>query len=114
MVAHGFKGIVPREHWHKVLKDFPCRGVHVGSCIDGKRISHSAHAHTSGEFEGWICFRSHNVFHNHSTVVHELAHVITRQGHTKRWFECLKRLPDSGDAVKWASERYKQFRSEMR
>lgn len=113
-ITHGFKGSVPREHWPQILRDFPCRGVHVGECVTGKPLRHAAHAHTHTDPIGHICFRSSNQFHDYSTVVHELAHVITRQGHTRRWFECLKRLPGSESAVEWASKRYKQFRSEIR
>ncbi len=63
-------------------------GVHVGpNCIDGSRLgSEHAHAHTDKrrKYYGWICFRQ-KYWPVEKTQIHELAHILTGDGHTARW-----------------------------
>lgn len=47
----------------------------------------SAHAHTDGHYKGWICFRTLKDLNKETTCKHELAHIITGEGHTKKWAE---------------------------
>lgn len=89
------------------------KGISIGACIatgkwpKGKRIKneygeylrykkndrfvreseHAAHAHMGGRYKGYICFRTLENFRKETTCKHELAHVITAEGHTKVWAE---------------------------
>lgn len=65
-------------------------GVFVGGCIErGDRSSfrHQAHAHTSSKdlYRGWICIRAERRLLQEQLLIHELAHILTRQGHTDKW-----------------------------
>lgn len=70
-----------------VLRDHPrVLGVYVGCCVEtGRRFRHKAHAHTDGEYVGWICYLSRKWLHVPEVALHELAHVLTECGHTDRW-----------------------------
>lgn len=66
-------------------------GANVGTtCVDGSKLGNEhAHAHISGrgyraKYKGWICFRPKH-WENESTRIHELAHILTGEGHTIRW-----------------------------
>ena len=92
---------LPRSAWPADLLHPEVKGVCVGGCAaTGKRLgSRHAHAHTEGPHRGWICFRSPQTYAEKSTRLHELAHVVTREGHTKRWREFLLQIGGTLDAV---------------
>lgn len=87
------------------------RGIFYGGCIDhshngmkeGTSFRAKAHAHlvryTRGKkkgelipYGGWICFRGKKRLNQKGIMIHELAHIITNQGHTKKFYECVRRL----------------------
>lgn len=70
-------------------------GLFVGGCVERgpgssfRRQAH-AHAHPTSARWGWVCVRSWRRLLTASgapsqLLLHELAHVITGQGHTDRW-----------------------------
>jgi hypothetical protein len=55
---------------------------------------------------GWICFKlPKHLAHRHIRL-HELAHVVTREGHTKRWREFLLQIGGTLDEVPGVSRSY--------
>lgn len=94
--------ILPRSAWPADLQHPEVKGIAIGGCrVSGKRLGGRlhAHAHIRGESRGWICFRSPATFEEKTTRLHELAHVVTREGHTKRWREFLLQIGGTLDAV---------------
>jgi hypothetical protein len=93
-------GKLPKVQW---LKDHPSlRGVFVGGCVErgvGSRFRAKAHAHTHGEHRGWVCFLSGKWLHVRDLWLHELAHVVTREGHTNRWRAFLLQIGGTLDPV---------------
>jgi hypothetical protein len=91
---------LPRKDW---LTPHPeLRGVFVGGCVErgvGSKFRAKAHAHTAGPFRGWICFRGSRWLHVRMLWLHELAHVVTREGHTRRWREYLLAIGGTLDPV---------------
>lgn len=109
-------------------------GVCIGACIltkkwvKGKRIKDddgnfikdkndkyvrepeaAAHAHTHPKdpAKGIICFRSMREFKKETTVKHELAHIITSEGHTKNWAEQYVALgTPKWLTVEWLQKKY--------
>jgi hypothetical protein len=78
------------------------RGVFVGGCVargEGSRFRAKAHAHVSGHYRGWICFLSSKWLHVRALWLHELAHVVTRQGHTDVWRRFLLQIGGTLDEV---------------
>jgi len=80
------------------------RGIFVGGCIERKEGSSfrgKAHAHyvkykgKHQKYGGWICIRSAKRLKQKNLLIHELAHIITGQGHTKKFYECVRRLGGS-------------------
>jgi hypothetical protein len=71
------------------MKKNRLRGACLGGCIEGVPVGsgYRAHAHISGEFRGWICFRSRNP--PLSLILHEIAHVLSGCGHNRKWAETL-------------------------
>lgn len=80
----------------KMFSEHPeVKGVFVGGCVergDGSSFRAIAHAHTSkrDEQHGWICVRSPKRLYTANgtpsqTMLHELAHIVTGQGHTDKW-----------------------------
>ena len=71
--------------------------VFVGGCVergDSSSFRAKAHAHTKGEYKGTICVRSQKRLYTQSgkpshLMWHELAHIVTGEGHTKKFMECL-------------------------
>ena len=71
------------------------KGIFLGGCVDTRepgKISRNciaaAHAHISGKNDGWVCFQLPQYFHDPEYEwlrMHELAHVLSRQGHTDKW-----------------------------
>lgn len=86
-----------------VLPDMPgVKGIFLGGCVDtrqpgniSKRCSALAHAHISGRNKGWVCFQLPEYYHDpkHRWVrMHELAHIMSGQGHTDKWREAMMKL----------------------
>ena len=79
-------------------------------CKDGKYLREppaSAHAHTSGYYKGVICFHTAEDLKKDTTAKHELAHVITGEGHTKKWAEKYVELQTpKWLTVKWLQNKY--------
>lgn len=96
---------LPRHLWPLELRQsFAVKGVFVGGCVQrkhfGKYSMAYAHAHHhSVNHEGWICFRDASHLSNHWLVLHELAHLVARQGHTAAWRKCLLKLGGTLDKI---------------
>ena len=81
------------------------RGIFVGGCIERKEGSSfraMAHAHwvrnKKGElmpYGGWICIRSAKRAKQKNLLIHEVAHIITGEGHSRKFYECVRRLGGS-------------------
>ena len=78
-------------------------GVFVGGCVkrgDGSSFRARAHAHTvhAGQtMPGWICVRSAKRLYNadgrvSNLMLHELAHILTNEGHTDKFRNKLREL----------------------
>lgn len=98
------------KDWPAELRHPEVKGVFVGGCVDrgvGSRFRAKAHAHTSGTNRGWICYRSVLWLHVRELHLHELAHVVTREGHTRRWRTYLLQIGGTLDAVHGPDEKGK-------
>jgi hypothetical protein len=70
------------------------KGVFVGGCIatgvglissrKGLRCE-EAHAHVEGLHQGWVCFQIPADLDSKELRMHELAHIMSGEGHTKAW-----------------------------
>jgi len=70
---------------------------------------HAAHAHTGGDGKGWICFRTMADFEKETTCKHELAHIITEEGHTRKWAEkYVELIADNPKKAKWLTVEWLQ------
>lgn len=75
-------------------------GIFVEGCVDrgdGSSFRARAHAHTSGNNKGWICVRSRKRLYfpdgrTSNLMKHELAHILTGQGHTDVFRAKLREL----------------------
>lgn len=71
-------------------------GVFVGGCVargDGSGFRRQAHAHhPDGRFAGWICIRSPRRIGERSLILHELAHVVSGEGHSDAFRRALVAL----------------------
>jgi hypothetical protein len=95
-------GKLPKSEWPLELKHPEVKGVFVGGCVArgvGSRFRAKAHAHTSGAHVGWICFLSAKRLTCRMLCLHELAHIVTKEGHTKRWREFLLQIGGTLDPV---------------
>lgn len=82
--------------------EFPEAKVFVGGCVKrgvGSSFRARAHAHcfAKDEFAGWICVRSPKRLRAASgkpsnTMLHEYAHILTKQGHTDKFRKKLREL----------------------
>lgn len=93
--------ILPREHYPRELQHDSVAGVFVGGCVsrgDGSRFRAKAHAHIWGQYCGWICVLSEKRLDCRELILHELAHVISRQGHTDKWRRVLLSIGGTLDA----------------
>jgi len=93
-------GRLPKVAW--LVQHPELRGVFVGGCVQrgvGSKFHAKAHAHTHHEYRGWICFRSTSWLNVRQIWLHELAHVITREGHTDRWRAFLLQIGGTLDPV---------------
>jgi hypothetical protein len=100
---------LPPSEWPEDLRHPEVKGIAVGGCISrGTRLGRmNAHAHSSlGDHRGWICFRSAVTLAQRHTRLHELAHIVTREGHTKRWREFLLQIGGTLDEVPGISRDY--------
>lgn len=82
------------------ILDSGFKGLFVGGCIahgEGSSFRHKAHAHCFPEdkYFGWICIRSAKRLTQKNLLIHELAHILTRNGHTKKFYQCVRRLGGS-------------------
>ena len=78
------------------------RGVFVGGCVsrgDGSSFRAKAHAHVRGQWCGWICIRRPDRLRDRQLMLHELAHIISGQGHTDLWRRTLIALGGTLDAT---------------
>ncbi len=99
------KGVLPRALWPKThsgegkpLADYPqLKGIFLGGCVArgvGSSFRATAHAHTGwpSAYHGWICIRKPERLHEHSLLMHELAHLVTGEGHTDAFRDKAKQL----------------------
>lgn len=96
-----YQGIVPPEGIPECLRRPEMVGVFVGGCVErgvGSSFRARAHAHTNGKHQGWICIRGWRRLYQRGLMLHELAHILTRQGHTDKWRACLRELGGRVDA----------------
>ena len=103
------QGVLPAAAWPLALLHPEVRGVFVGGCVErgvGSRFRAKAHAHTHGPRLGWICFLSAARLTSRELCLHELAHVITREGHTARWREFLLQIGGTLDEVPGVLQSY--------
>jgi len=95
--------VVPRREWpQELLRSHAIKGVFVGGCVcrgTGSSFRAKAHAHTHAPFKGWLCFRRADRLQCRELVIHELAHLVTGEGHTDNWRACVVRLGGTLDAV---------------
>lgn len=109
---------VPRAEWPEWLQSDFLKGVYVGGCVSrGKgssfRATAHAHAHTPTH-RGWICFRSDKGLLDRETGLHELAHIITGEGHTKNFRETLEELGGTIDYTCYGAQERGRLLAEMR
>lgn len=81
---------------YEPFKKYPLvKGVFLGGCIAAMPgdppSSYRAHAHISGEHDGWICIRGKNL-PNQNLMLHELSHILAKEGHTQKWAKILLSL----------------------
>lgn len=91
---------LPKAEW--LVQHPELRGIFVGGCVErghGSRFRAKAHAHTHGPRRGWICFLSTKWLHVRELWLHELAHIVTRDGHTPRWRAFLLQIGGTLDEV---------------
>lgn len=88
------------------------KGIFVGGCVDrgdGSSFRKIAHAHTQEKNHGWICVRSPKRLYMadgkpSQVMLHELAHILTNQGHTDKWRLKMKEIGGSIDY--WYTREY--------
>ena len=100
--------------------EFPKAKVFVGGCVErgeGSSFRASAHAHTkAGEFQGCICVRSKKPEilrlpdgEPTNLIKHEYAHVLTLEGHTKRYWTVLASIGGYMERVSYFGHKKKDF-----
>lgn len=76
-------------------------GVYLGGCVAfglGKlTLKHGhadAHAHTypRDQHRGWVCFQHPDDLQDTALRMHELAHILSGEGHTDAWRATMQRL----------------------
>lgn len=88
------------KHFDEYRNKSILKGVFLGGCIergDGSSFRARAHAHIVGDRQGWICVRGRKRLMTKTgkpsnTMLHELAHLISLQGHTDKFREVLRSL----------------------
>lgn len=88
---------------HPILSYYPeVKGVYALGCVergDGSRFRAKAHSHTHGQYAGWICYLSMKWLDCKELALHELAHILTGQGHTDKWRNKLLEIGGTLDPV---------------
>lgn len=100
-IANGEKMILEKSQYPLDLQNEVVKGVFVGGCVDrgeGSRFHAKAHAHTSGANKGWMCFLKFNRIKEPMLVKHELAHLLTDEGHNDKWRAKVLELGGTLDA----------------
>ena len=87
------------KDWPPEYRKAVCvKGIFVRGCVQrgtGSSFRATAHAHIRGPWKGWVCVRkasraaAANAEDRH-TMLHELAHLISGQGHTDHFREVLR------------------------
>lgn len=88
---------LPRNDWPEWLQHGAVRGIYVGGCVSPihtLRDRESAHTHIDmgDQHKRWICFKSTVELRDREIGLHELAHVLTGERHTKRFRDMLVQL----------------------
>jgi len=81
---------IPKHLEHEKLK-----GICCNACVEGgvgSRFRAKAHAHINGEWKGWICFLSEKRLNQKKLGLHELAHIISEEGHTDKFRQVCKEI----------------------
>src|SRR3990167_8955476 len=76
------------------------RGIFYGGCIErkeGSSFRRKAHAHLARgkkarNYEGWICYRSAKRLRQINLLIHELAHIVSNEGHTDKFRQTEKQI----------------------
>ena len=95
--------MIPRAAWPAVLHPFADRlaGLAVGGCIDPDvgdlpGAGTLAHCHVNPrqrvDFDGWICVKSARVLGFRLLLLHEVGHLLTRDGHGDRWRKKVRQI----------------------
>lgn len=93
---------------HDALSYKEVKGIFLNGCVDrgdGSSFRRKAHAHTSGQNQGWICVRGMKNLESKNLMLHEVAHILTLQGHTIKWMK--KYVEIGGDINSDYFARYK-------
>lgn len=108
--AHRRPQILTKAQWPKVLLPWAdlVKGVCLGGCVeDGDMgcmgLAHAdvlAHTHLHAAYPryGYLCFAQWRRPHT-MVVLHELAHLITGEGHTRKWRRTVLELGGTLDSV---------------
>ena len=78
------------------------KGIFVCGCIsrgEGSRFRAKAHAHTTGKHKGWLCVLSAKRLPEPMLMLHEVAHLISEEGHTAKWRETVLTIGGTLDPV---------------
>lgn len=103
-------GVLAKEDWPSVLRHPAIHGVFVGGCVERgvgsiyRRVK--AHTHIGGPHCGWVCFLSRRWIDCEPLLLHELAHAVTRERHTRTWREYLVAVGGTTKAVKGVMGNY--------
>src|SRR3990167_4507812 len=75
------------------------KGLFIGGCVDrgdGSSFRAKAHSHTDDPNKGWICVRSAKRVGDFNKptmlMLHELAHLLSGDGHTDKWRKVARSL----------------------
>lgn len=88
------------KHFDEYRNKNILKGVFLGGCVergDGSSFRARAHAHINGTLKGWICVRGRKRLMTpkgkpSNDMWHELAHLISGQGHTDKFRAVLRSL----------------------
>lgn len=97
------QGVMEKSSWPEPLRHPSVTGVFVGGCVDrgvGSAFPGKAHVHIHGPRAGWVCFRSTRWLNCTPLILHELAHAVTREGHTQTWREYLQAVGGTVKEIK--------------
>jgi hypothetical protein len=99
------RGRIARSLWPVCLPDNRLlRGIFVGGCVErgvgsSFRATAHAHSHPGDPYFGWICIRAAHRLNDRELMLHEAAHILTQEGHTECWRECLVRIGGTLDGT---------------